>query len=284
MPAFVRKHGTLVLLITYITSSIYLLSLDIRNPDRTLIVERVVMAAFAPLQSACTAVCEFIGDTFHTYVDFVNTNRLNAELKRKVSRLEAEKAKLMEAAIQNERLRRIVKLDESRRFESLVCSVIGVDPSKLFSSVFIDRGSSDGLTRNTPIITYDGVVGKTVKVSSHVARVQLLTDARSSIAVLVQRSRAPGILQGTGTNLCEMIYIDAAADIRAGDTLLTSGFGGVFPRGLRVGRVRSVVKKKGALTKSAKVSPLVNVHQLEEVLALVAERKSELEKIERQQW
>ncbi|MBN1591984.1 MAG: rod shape-determining protein MreC, partial [Candidatus Coatesbacteria bacterium] len=130
----------------------------------------------------------------------------------------------------------------------------------------------------------DGVVGKIVKVASHTARVQLLTDTRSGIAVLVQRSRAPGILQGTGGNLCEMVYIDADADIKRGDTLLTSGFGGIFPRGLMVGKVRSVVKKKGALTKSASVEPSVDVHQLEELLALIGERRDELEQIKSEEW
>jgi len=284
MAAFAGRHQTFVLLVFYIASSVYLMSLDIRNPDRTLVIERVVMATFAPVQSVCTTVCNFIGDTLASYFCLVNTNRENEKLKRELARLEAEKASLMEAAIQNKRLRKIVNLDESRRFDSLLCSVISVDPSRLFSSAFVDRGSEDGLSRNMPIITYDGVVGKIVKVSSHTARVQLLTDMRSSIAVLVQRSRAPGILQGTGSNLCEMVYIDAGADIRTGDTLLTSGFGGVFPRGLRVGTVRSVVKKKGTLTKSAKVSAFANVHQLEEVLALVAERKDELEQIKNQEW
>lgn len=273
-----------MLLVCYVASSVYLMSLDIRNPDQTLVIERAVMAAFAPVQLACTTMCNFIGETLETYFCLVNTNKENVRLRRDMSRLEAQKASLMEAAIQNRRLRKIVNLSESRRFESLLCSVIGVDASRLFSSVFVDRGSDDGLSRNMPIITYDGVVGKIVKISRHTARVQLLTDARSSVAVLVQRSRAPGILQGTGSNLCEMVYIDAGADIRPGDTLLTSGFGGVFPRGLRVGTVRSVVKKKGALTKTAKVCAFVNVQQLEELLALVAERKDELEQIKDQQW
>jgi len=284
MPAFVRRHKTLVLLVVYIASSTYLISLDIRNPERTLVIERVVMAAFAPLQSGCTAAHNFVSETFQTYFALINTNRENAKLRRSISKLETENAKLMEASIQNKRLRKIVNLDESRRFESLLCSVIGVDPSKLFSSLFIDRGRDDGLSRNMPVITYDGVVGKIVKVSSHSARVQLLTDTRSSIAVLVQRSRAPGILQGTGGSLCDMVYIDARADIKRGDTLLTSGFGGIFPRGLVVGRVRSVVKKKGALTKSATVKTFVNVHQLEELLALIAERQDELEQIKSQEW
>ena len=284
MPAFVRRHRTLVLLVAYVASSTYLMSLDIRNPERTLVIERAVMAAFAPLQSGCTAAYSFVSKTSQTYFAIVNTNRENAKLRRSISKLKTENARLMEAAIQNKRLKKIVNLDESRRFESLLCSVIGVDPSKLFSSLFIDRWLDDGLSRNMPVITYDGVVGKIVKVSSQAARIRLLTDSRSSIAVLVQRSRAPGILQGTGGSLCEMVYIDAGADIRRGDTLLTSGFGGIFPRGLMVGRVRSVVIKKGALTKSAKVEPFVNVHQLEELLALIAERQDELEQIKSQEW
>jgi len=284
MAAFIRRHRTLLLLVSYVASSVYLMSLDIKNPDKTLVIERAVMAAFAPAQSVCTTVCSGISETVETYLCLVRTNKENMVLRRDLKRLEAEKTSLVEAAMQNSRLQKLVNLDESRRFESLYCSVIGVDPSRLFSSVFVDRGSEDGLVRNTPVITDDGVVGKIVKVSSHTARVQLLTDVRSSIAVLVQRSRVPGILQGTGSNLCDMVYIDAEADIKPGDTLLTSGFGGVFPRGLRVGTVRSIVKEGGALTKSAKVSAFVNVQQLEELLALIAERRDELEQIKNQEW
>ncbi|MBN2207953.1 MAG: rod shape-determining protein MreC [Candidatus Coatesbacteria bacterium] len=284
MAAFARRHQTLILLLSLITTSIYLMSLDIRNPDKTIIIERAIIAIVAPLQSFTTAVYNGIARAIETYFSLVNTNKENRRLKETISRLEAEKAQLIEAAIQNTRLKKIVNLDESRRFMLQACSVIGVDPSKLFSSVFIDRGSSDGLSRNMPAITYDGVVGKIVKVSPHAARVQLLTDTRSSVAVIAQRSRAPGILQGNGSSVCEMAYIDADADIKSGDVLLTSGLGGIFPSGLRVGRVRSVVKKEGAMTKSARVTVFVNVHQLEEVLILVAEQKEEIERLKEEEW
>ncbi|MBN1593246.1 MAG: hypothetical protein JW941_08400, partial [Candidatus Coatesbacteria bacterium] len=139
MPALLRRHKTLTLLIAYIALSAYMISLDIRNPEQTLIIERAVMTAFGPLQRACTSAYEFASNIFETYFSLVSTNKENAKLKKSISRLKTENAQLLEAAIQNKRLRKIVKLDESRRFDSLLCSVIGVDPSKLFSSLFIDR-------------------------------------------------------------------------------------------------------------------------------------------------
>ncbi|MCD6327053.1 rod shape-determining protein MreC [bacterium] len=284
MTGFIGRHQTPLLLVSLITISIYLMSLDMRNPEKTLIIEKGIMAIIGPFQSASVGVYGFFSNAIDDYINLVNTNRDNKRLRRRVSRLEAQNTSLIEEQIQNKRLRRIVNLEESMRYDLLVCSVIGVDPSRFFSSVFIDRGSRDGVSINMPVTTYSGIAGKVIKVSARTARVQLLTDARSSIAVLVQRSRAAGILQGNGSNICEMVYIDAEADLKPGDTVISSGFGGIFPKGLRVGKVRSVVKKKGALTKSCSISTFINVLHLEEVFVLMAERKDELEALKRENW
>lgn len=247
-------------------------------------IERGIMAVTAPLQSLLTGTYDFFSNTYQEYVALVGLSKENKRLKLQIAELRSQNTKLEEAYIQNKRLKRIVNLEESRKYELLVCSVIGVDPSKFYRSVFIDRGATDGVSSNMPVIAYDGAVGKVVKVSPHSARVQLLTDQQSSVAVLAQRSRAPGILQGTGAGSCELVYVDAKADLEKGDLLLTSGLGGIFPRGLRTGEVTSIVHKVGEVTKKAEVSTFVNVYQLEEVFVLLTERKGELDMLKTQGW
>lgn len=284
MVAFFQRHRSVILLVVLVGASFWLISLDLRNPERTLIVEKAVMAAVGPLQSVTSAGYRFVSRGIGTYVALVDTKKENRRLRERLSRLEAERVRLIEAAKQEERLRKMLHLEESARFKLVVCTVIGVDAARPFSSIFIDRGHEEGLAINMPVITYAGVVGKVVKLSGHVARVQLLTDTKSSIAVLVQRSRAAGILRGNGSGVCEMAYIDAEADVRRGDTVLTSGLGGIYPRGLRVGTVRSVVKRYGCLTKTALVLPHINVGQLEEVYVVIGERTEELERLRRENW
>jgi rod shape-determining protein MreC len=114
--------------------------------------------------------------------------------------------------------------------------VVGQDVSPWFRSVLVDRGGSDGVRSGMPVITEMGVVGLVTASSPHAGRTMLLLDAQSAVDALVQRSRARGIVRGDGTDRLSFEFFVRGDDVQVGDVVITSGFGGVYPKGLRIGR------------------------------------------------
>src|SRR5207247_9702217 len=150
--------------------------------------------------------------------------------------------------------------------ELLTARVIGRDATGLARTLTIDRGESAGVARGAAALAPAGVVGQVFLVSRHAARVLLVSDHNSGVDVLVQRTRARGIVQGTIEAGCVLKYVKRTEDVQVGDELVTSGMDGIFPKGLPVGRVVAIDKRGQGLFQSAEVAPRVDVDQLEEIL------------------
>ena len=144
--------------------------------------------------------------------------------------------------------------------------MIARDPGPLSTSLTIDRGSRDGVTRGMAVVAPQGVVGRVVEVSHTVSRVALLTDHNSGIDAIVDRTRARGVVQGGSDGDCYMNYLNRDADVKVGDHVLTSGLDGVFPKGMTIGEVVEVGRKHRGLLQSATVTPSAALDQVEEVM------------------
>jgi rod shape-determining protein MreC len=144
--------------------------------------------------------------------------------------------------------------------------------------IVINRGTSDGVKPEMAVITHQGLVGSVVEASPNSAKVELLLDPRSSIGTLVQRpeSRVAGIIQGDPSNpmVPRMVNIPRNADIVEGDTIVTSGFGGIYPKGIIVGRVNQIENDGGGLLKYAVLEPAVDFQKLEDVAVITASREA----------
>ncbi|MCD5401055.1 rod shape-determining protein MreC, partial [candidate division NPL-UPA2 bacterium] len=185
--------------------------------------------------------------------------------------LRAKITELEEERLENQRLRRLLAFRERISFEELLvesvgAKVIGRDPTNWHRIVTIDKGRSEGIQRGMPVITAEGIVGYVSKAARNASQVRLILDGAASVGGLVQRSREFGVVRGRGSNLYEMAYLSPEADIKEGDLIISSGLGGKYPAGLRIGKVVSV-KRKGYLQK-AEVLPAVDFSRLEEVLVL----------------
>jgi len=124
----------------------------------------------------------------------------------------------------------------------------------------------------------EGLVGRVVEVTPYTAKVQLVTDPVSASGGLLQRTRVTGIVSGNLGAGLRMRYLPLLADVAVGDEVVTSGMGGVFPKGIPVGRVTAVERKSGALFLEAVLQPKVDLGRLEEVLILmVAEQRDGFE-------
>jgi rod shape-determining protein MreC len=193
----------------------------------------------------------------------------NASLKKKLNHLEIENSKYQELLLANQRLQKLLNFQESTDEPLLPARVIGWDSSGLFKSIIIDKGEDDGLTINMPAVSSEGVVGRVVSVSAHYAQVLLITDQNSAVDGLLQRSRGRGTLKGRGSGQCYFDYVIKTRDVKVGDVIVTSGMGGMFPKGLLLGTVSEIEESPHEFFKQVQVAPAVDLSKVEEVLVVL---------------
>lgn len=196
-------------------------------------------------------------------------------LARRNRKLEEERKSLLlrieqleEQELENARLRRLLGFGKETQLDAIPARIIARDPTSWSRSVVIDRGAMDGVKIDRPIITADGLVGKVIEVGRSTSKVLLILDSNSRISCLIQRTREEGLLEGRRDGLCKIKYISADGDVALDDIVITSGTGGIYPKGLPIGRIIEIGAERGGLYKYALVKPAVPFSRLEEVLCV----------------
>ncbi len=134
--------------------------------------------------------------------------------------------------------------------------------------ITIDRGSADGIKVEMPVLAAKGLLGQTISVTKHSARVRLITDARSGVAGMIQANRAEGVVRGSIEGAVNLEFVSRETTVRAGDVIITSGMGGVYPKGLLVGEIAGATQTPSSLFQEILVTPSANLAGLEEVVVL----------------
>ena len=233
------------------------------------LVESSITDGILPVFSVFTSIKNGIVSWGNRYIFLIQTQQENDRLKKQLVLLKKENIRLREAALANERLKKLLQLKSEVSGPSQEAEVIGRSPSPFIQSLFINKGRKDGLVRGMPVLLPDGVVGRLEKTSGHYSEVLLLNDPSFAVDCLVQRSRVRGILAGIpGGGNCQIKYLSRNADIRAGDIILTSGLDQVYPKGSILGRVLRVDSKVKGIFLFVEVVPESNIWQIEEVLIL----------------
>jgi rod shape-determining protein MreC len=186
-----------------------------------------------------------------------------------VARLSEENLQLREALVASGRLERIAEMREDFEVPMLPAELVGSDVSPWFRSVLLDRGRSDGVRSGMPVVSEEGLVGLVVATSRRASKAMLLLDPQSAVDGTIQRSRARGIVRGTGADEFEFEFVARGADVQVGDVLVTSGLDGVYPKGLRIGEVTSVADGGSTLLRTARVTPSVDFGRLEQSFVML---------------
>jgi rod shape-determining protein MreC len=197
----------------------------------------------------------------------VLTVRENERLQQELGRLRLEAAVANELLIENERLRDLLGFKKLHPLSSIMAQAIGKESSPSSRTMTINRGTDDGIEKDLAVITAAGVVGKIQAVLPGTAKVILLTDPVSTLAVRVQRNREEGLLEGRLSS-CALKYVSFYADIQEGDLLVTSGLDGIYPKGLPVATVVKVSKHEASAFQTVIAEPAVRLSRVEEVLVL----------------
>ncbi len=234
--------------------------------------EEVIYGVLRPVQSGLSKGLDGIKGFWDGYLGLVAAQRENRSLRERIWELEQQLTEYHEIKASNERLRRLLDFQSGSKLRTLAAEVIGEDSTGWFHLLVIDKGLAHGVTRGMPVVVPEGVVGQTIECAERSSKVMLITDRNSGVDVMIQRTRARGVLEGLGRKgLCALKYVARTEEVVEGDRVITSGLGGVYPKGLLVGAVTSVSREGYGLFQQVEVSPQVDFDRLEEVMVLLEE-------------
>ena len=230
---------------------------------------RVGIYFVAPFQEIVTRSVRFTRGVWENYFFLVSVAQENQALRKSLNQYVEKDNEWHEIGLANSRLRNLLNFQKAPTHRVVAAEVIGKDPSGWFKTVIIDKGRSDGLQKGLPVVLPAGIVGQVIEVSGHYAKVMMITDRNSAVDALVQRSRARGIIKGESADLSRFEFVLRKHDVQIGDTVIASGLDGVYPKGLRIGRVSDLSERSSDIFYDITVTPFVDFEKLEEVLVIL---------------
>jgi rod shape-determining protein MreC len=251
-----RSRRFIVLSCAVIVSSVLI---SVGPSEKISVVQGLTITILAPVQKAISVARQF----WNVYLQ-------NRHLRQLTTELSLENQLLREAQLENLRLRQLLSFRQRQKLTSIMLAeVIAREPTRQMNSILIGSGSQRGLQRNMPVVTSQGLVGRVVKVNPNTAIVQILMDRNCPVSAMIQRSRVSGILAYEGGTTFRLKNVPWRMDVVEGDMVVSSGLGGIFPKGLLLGRVGKVVSNSRKLFKEVVVEPSVDFNSLEEVFVLL---------------
>jgi rod shape-determining protein MreC len=264
------KAGRPLLLVGLVVLSLIITTVWYREGESGPIhtARRIVLAAGAPfalagswLSTPLRALSFYVSDAAVSRDEYLAVRKQNDELKARLAQLE-------EAGLENERIRELVDFAQAKDYTTVGARVIGRPADSWERTIIVDRGSRDGVKTGAAVIAAGGLVGQVIEVTAASAKVRLITDSRSGVAVIVQRTRAEGVVRGSLDGQMTLDFVSKDTMPVVGDVLLTSGMGGAYPKGVVVGEVTDVAAPQADLFPKVKAASRVPIDRIEEVLVL----------------
>jgi len=223
-----------------------------------------------PLQQVLAMPFEAAGEFWGRYMALVGVGERNRELEGVVAQLKDENLQLREALLAGGRLEQINRMRDDFEVPMLPAEIVAVDVSSWFRSVLLGRGRAHGIAAGMPVISEDGLVGVVTTTAPGAAKVKLLLDRQSAADGVVQRSRLRGVVRGgrSGEQLA-FEFVARGGDLALGDEIISSGLGGIYPKGLRIGRVVALPEAGPQLLARATLEPAVDFSKLEQVFVML---------------
>jgi rod shape-determining protein MreC len=246
-----------------------LISANLHSRENMSFFESLVVGITSPVQKVVWGAIDGVGSVWRGYFYLVGLEKENQVLKKELQELKLQMNRYREAELANERLRALLNFKKSIATPLLPAQIVAFDPSGWFQTILIDKGRNDGVVLDMAVVSAEGLVGRVIGVGKHHAKVLLILDGNSAVDAYIQSSRARGVLVGLGRELCLLKYVQRNEDVQVGDKVISSGMGGVFPKGLLVGTVQEVVRGSSGLFQRVEVEPAVNFSRLEEVMVVI---------------
>ena len=233
------------------------------------------------VQSPVTTISSSISNYFISISSLRSAQSENDVLKQRVQELEVEVKQKSDLSAENERLRSLLQLKETSKYKVLTARIIGRDPSVWFDSSIINRGSLDGVTLNMAVVTNGGLVGRVTAVGPLTSQVDLITYNKTGVGGIIGEvgtSNALGVVTGTSNkDLLEMNYVPGSVDVQVGQPVFTTGQDGIFPPGLKIGEIVSVVTGSATTPHQIQIQPAAKLNSMQEVGVLLYEAPQKTE-------
>lgn len=265
---FLRKYKTIIFIAALLVVALIMISYNLKYGTDQSFSRKIVLGAVAPVQKVLNYSITGVKDNWLRYIALVGMEAENKNLKKQINELKAVLISYQEGYQEAQRLKKLLSLSDNYNYRFTSARVIGREQSALSRTVLINKGSSDGLKAGMPVVAPPGLIGRLVDVSWHVSRVMLFIDENSNIDAIVQRNRTQGIISGAGSRGLVFKYISKTQDVKEGDVIISSGMGGVFPKGMLIGQVSRVDRQDGGLFLKITVAPYTDFSKLEEILIL----------------
>lgn len=269
------KIRKVVLLGSLVAACLVLLTLQTRGYGSA--AGDIFAVVTAPIQTGLAKASRATFGLWTTYLDWKNVRAENRRLREEVQELRVQSLRVTETDDENRRLRRLLALQEQLPLTTLSGEIIAREWGGWIRSLTVNRGRGDNVPRLTAVISPNGLIGRVVDVRPGASIVQVLTDPTSTVGAHVLRTRTPGIVEGDprGTLRFKFMARDGAS-IQNGDVLVTAGQGGLFPRGIPIGTVRSIDNRGAALFHYAELTPAVDFARVDEVLLVTGDSQRDL--------
>ena len=265
---FSKKMVMIVCAVVLIVVNIIILSVNSRRYS-SYGSGRIAIFFISPFQKTVAQSVQFLKNIWSHYFFLVSVAKENDNLKKEINHAIDKNNKYREIEISNLRLRDLLNFRKTMTNQVIVAEVIGQDPSPWFKTIIIDKGKSDGVEKGLPVVATEGIAGQVIDITYNYSKVLLIIDHNSAVDALVQRTRDRGLIKGQSGGRCLFKYVLRRHDIKVGDTVVSSGLDGVFPKGLRIGDVSEIIKCNSGMFQEVTVTPYIDFEKLEEVLVVL---------------
>ncbi len=277
MPRFF-SNKRLILLLVGVIVLVALISFSLRDRHNASLPEQIVKDVVGFGQSLFSKPAHYITGIIGNVDGILNTYEENKKLKARLSEYAATQAELADVGEENKQLREIIgKKDNLREFESIHATVIARNPDQWEEKLIIDKGKNHGIEKNMAVVTANGLIGKVVLVTPSTSTVELLTTENQNFRVsafIPGEEPIYGLIEGYDRLRGELVMkrIDSSYEVEVGEQIISSGLGGIFPKGLPIGEITEVSTDDHGLTKLAYIRPAAQFSMLDHVI--IAKRKS----------
>ncbi|MCK5533565.1 rod shape-determining protein MreC [bacterium] len=272
MAEFIEKKKTMFVFFSLIFVSVLFMSL--RLDSEVGIVRNVIFYVFSATPEYIDNVLKQSQGVTERIYSMGLIYKENIELKKDIQRFIKKEIYFEKLRLENKRLEEIVQYESNLSYrKQVVARMIGREPNSWYNAIVINKGTKDGISKDDIVITYqqgrEGVIGRVIESSFFSSKVLLITDNNSAIAAYIKRNKEDGLIEGQNQESLVMKYLSSKADVRIGDQIVTSGYGGVFPGQILIGEVKNVLKENSSEHfRRALISPAINFNRISDVLVI----------------
>ena len=278
MESVLGRHRNLIIFLAVLFLQALGLAVQVRRggsgTQDTRLIRVWAVDAITPLERVLVRVQNGANNLWHNYFFLRGVRAENRQLKEQIEQMRLEQVRLNEDAAQARRLQSLLAFKEQVVMKTIPAQVIGSSGSDLSRSVYIDKGSNQGIAPDMPVITADGIVGKVLRVYSSTSLVLVINDQSSGVGVLLEKSRLQGVLRGTADGELILERVTSDEQVVPGERVLSSGGDQIFPKGFPVGTVIKVSPGK-ELFLNIQVHAAADLNRLEEVLVVTERQERE---------